>query len=451
MLYVHGEDIGYARAGSYIANGLTDRGVTVYDDHGQEWEKRTWSMQKLHGHRTIPKSPTNLMCLVSVPSHIEGHYDAQYVSILTMWEAKRLPESFREVFHEFDMLLVPSQQNVELFSEYHDNVQLILLGVDPKVWHYEPTVPVGPEFRFLISGRGSRKGVDLAYKAFRKVFPGAKPTKNGMPIPKLVMKATRGHGDYFAPGIEQVTGKLPAEQEAELYRTSHCYLQPSRGEGFGLQPLQAMAMGRPTILTNAHGHASFAHLGIPISAGSSKADYFIYGDAGEWWEPDLDELCEAMWDVYHNYGSHIERAALSAKEVAEHFTWDNTLDRFQQLLGEQMSVPYQGNGEWQTPTANLYRIVTNQDWPGEIAGRSVFFRKGVEYWDMADVKRILYDAGVLDHTCVMDNDHGLSPIQVEQRDSYVASAETCPSCGQILNSGVKRSDLIFEGMQNGQG
>ena len=328
----------------------------------------------------------------------------------------------------------------------------MLLGVDPILWHYEPPPPINTEFRFLISGRGTRKGVDLAYKAFRRVFPGATPVKPSMPIPKLVMKATRGHGDYFSPGIEQVTGKLSAEDEVELYRTCHVYLQPSRGEGFGLQPLQAMAMGRPTILTNAHGHESFAHLGIPISAGSSKADYPIYGDdTGEWWEPDFEELCEAMWDVYHNYGMHCGRMEASAEHIATNLTWSKTVDRFQELLGEQMTVPYEGKELWTTPTTKLYRIITNQDWPGEIAGRSVLFRKGVEYWDMPDVKRILFDAGVLDHTCVTDKDHGLAPIQIAQLDQYITNVQTCSSCGQILNSGIKRSDLLFQEMLDAKG
>ena len=63
-------------------------------------------------------------------------------------------------------------------------------------------------------------------------------------------------------------------EELDLYRSCHAYLQPSRGEGFGLQPLQALALGRPTILTNAHGHASFAHLGIPLDSTMQKAAYF---------------------------------------------------------------------------------------------------------------------------------------------------------------------------------
>jgi glycosyltransferase involved in cell wall biosynthesis len=295
------------------------------------------------------------------------------------------------------MMMVPSYHNLELFSRYHDNVHYIPLGVDTARWHYTPPPPVEGEFRFMISGRGDRKGVDLTYSAFRKVFPRAKPL-NGGPVPKLIMKSMRGLGDYYAPGVDHIVGKLSADEESSLYESIHCYVQPSRGEGFGLQPLQAIAMGRPTILTNAHGHESFAGLGIPLSWKPSPAAYFIYGDAGMWWEPDMEELCEAMYDVYTNYDEHAARAKESSHTATTTFTWQKTTDRFIELLGDEMEKPYTGDPTWMSTTPHLFRIVTNKDWPGEIGGRTLFFEKGKEYWDTADVKRIFYDAGVLDHS-----------------------------------------------------
>jgi hypothetical protein len=265
-----------------------------------------------------------------------------------------------------------------------------------------------------------------------------------MPIPKLIMKSIRGVGDYFTTGIDHVTGKLTADEESDLYASAHCYLQPSRGEGFGLQPLQAIAMGRPTILTNAHGHESFAHLGIPLSWSESKADYFIYGDAGNWWEPSLEELCESMYDVYMHWEQHMVKAKESAAVVADSWTWKNTADRYMEILGPEIAKEYSGTGERVQAELRLFKIITNQDYDGEVAGRSLHFDKGVEYWDFADVKRIFFDAGLLDYRCTEGEDHGLAPVQAAQRAMYKASDEVCRSCGQILNSGIKASDRIYE-------
>src|SRR5207253_4244263 len=144
--------------------------------------------------------------------------------------------------------------NLELFRRYHDNVQLLLLGVDPDLWHYIPPTPPSTTFNFLIAGNGSRKGVDLAYKAFRETFG---DRRYSGPQPRLLMKSLKGHSDYWAPNVDHMTGRMSPLAERDLYAAAHCYLQPSRGEGFGLQPLQALALGRPTILTGAHGHESY--------------------------------------------------------------------------------------------------------------------------------------------------------------------------------------------------
>ena len=457
MLYVHGENIGYARAGSMIADELRRRGVTVYDDDG--YRDNTLSGELLRGsndgHEHIPPSgaPPNLLNLVSVPTHFRGWWDGQYRSILTMWEAMQLPEAFRETLDQLDMILVPSFQNVDLFSEFHPNVQYIPLGVETSRWHYrEPPLPY-PIFKFLISGKGDpdklndRKGVDVAYRAFRAVFPKAMPLKKGMPIPTLIMKSIRGQqGDYYGPGIQHVTGKLTPDEESDLYESCHCYLQPSKGEGWGLQPLQAIAMGRPTILTAAHGHVAFSHLGIGLDWKPTKAGYFIYGDAGDWWEPDFEQLCEAMYDVYMNYEDHCQTAKVSSEIATETFTWEHTTDRFQELLGEQMGLPYQGNHEWCISQRQQYRITVNRIWEGEIGGVNVRFLPGKEYYALADVKRILFDAGILAADCLYGTDHGLATVQLAQRDDYKAHEEFCGHCGQMLNSGIKKSDLLYEEM-----
>lgn len=425
FLYVPGQEIGYGRMGVYIADELARRGVVVFNDDNNPNGHMTDSEKKLN-NRFAPTDPTNLLCYASVPSHMTGFWGGQHRAFITMWEAMTLPESFRDTFHQIDTMIVPSQQNVELFSRYHDNVHYMPLGVDPTLWHYIPPKPPTTYFNFLIGGRGTRKGVDLAFRAFREVFRGV---RNG-PTPRLIMKSMKGHGDYYASNVEHVTGKLDPLAERDLYASAHCYLQPSRGEGFGLQPLQAIAVGRPTILTDAHGHASFSHLGLGIAAELEPSEYFIYGDAGDWWEPSYDELCEQMWDVYKNWGVHFDRAKKSAEVVAERWTWANTTDRFIEILGDQMVRPYQGDGTWQNCDRKLYPVITSKDWSCDIAGRNLQFAAGQEYYETADVKRILFDAGLLDPACCGEDNHGLTEVQVAQLDDYRNAHSHCLGCGR---------------------
>jgi hypothetical protein len=96
------------------------------------------------------------------------------------------PESFRESLHRFDTIMVPSEQNLELFSQFHPNVRYVPLGIDPAVWHYEDRMPTDRFFRFLIGGSGKRKGTELAV-AFKKLW-GKEGSWGDGPIPMLMMK-----------------------------------------------------------------------------------------------------------------------------------------------------------------------------------------------------------------------------------------------------------------------
>lgn len=418
--YVHTETIGYGRMAMRMVPEIAKL-VTVYD--GQDPDKPT----------------TGAASWMSTPAHAREWPEGQRLSILTMWETQRLAEGMKEGLHNFELVLVPSEQNVELFSEFHDNVKLVLLGVDD-AWHYRPRIDPGVYFNFLCGGSGARKGTDLAVAAFNRVFgPG---WRGDGPIPRLIMKNPRSEGLCTGERIELVGGKISAEEELDLYASAHCYLQPSRGEGFGLQPLQAIAQGCPTILTDAHGHASFAHLGYGIGSTSTQADYFSHGFAGDWWEPDFDELCERMEWVYENWETARDFAAASAVEANRTFTWANSARQFVDAHGDMLDQPYTGSGEMQTADLKRYKVVLNKPWKAEIAGVSYMFEPGVVYHEPADVLRILFDGGLLDPECLMDNP-GLTEQQLERLGSYSASHSHCHACGHRLNSGPTRADDLM--------
>lgn len=454
LLHVHSTAIGYGRYGVKLAEALTAAGVSVYDEHGEHLTETTKAYER-HLQTDDPaelryygEHQTNVVCWVSVPTHARGWWKGQYPVMSTMFEANMLPEPFRENLHNFAQVIVPCEMNRELFSQYHIDVQVVPLGVDPLIWHYEPRQPPTTHFRFLHAGSGYRKGPDLVHRAFRTVF---RHPERFDPVPTLVLKSPRGGGDWHGPYTEVVSGRIPTEAEVDVYRSAHAYLQPSRGEGFGLQPLQAIAQGLPTVLTGAHGHAEYAHLGIPLSTTMVDAEYFTYGNPPgmQWWEPDFEELCEAMWDIYNNYETHLERAERSAKVVANEWTWADTARKFCDVIGGELTKPFSGTDEWVTPSYKLYPVVTERDHWCQIAGQTYFFEKGKEYFEVADVKRLLYESNLLDPRCldatIMRQDGrtvdvGLDERQAAQIPNYSARHSYCRECGQQLNTRPTRAD-----------
>lgn len=94
---------------------------------------------------------------------------------------------------------------------------------------------------------------------------------------------------------------------AKLYRCSLIFVYPSRYEGFGIPPLEAMACGTPVVASNVSS--------IPE----------VVGDAGVLFDPNLtNDLADILLDLLEN---STKREHLIAKgyERAKSFSWDKTV------------------------------------------------------------------------------------------------------------------------------
>lgn len=69
------------------------------------------------------------------------------------------------------------------------------------------------------------------------------------PRPRLILCGSAGWGDVSLPHGVEVTGYVDRARLRELYRGARAFVYPSRYEGFGIPPLEAMACGAPVIAT----------------------------------------------------------------------------------------------------------------------------------------------------------------------------------------------------------
>ena len=416
------QETGYGRMGKSLVAALQNRGVEISECTSPGDEEK-------------PVFANGLW--MGAPSHVSGWWKGQRTHVLTMWEATGVPPGFRENVHEIDTIIVPSEQNRELFSKWHPNVRKVPLGINPELWHFTERRPVDAEFRFLITGQGTRKGVDIAVAAFKEVFGGFTPSATA-PIPTLTIKSR--HKQEYEQGdrITLSTGTVSPLTEVEIYANAHCYLGLARGEGWGMMPFQAMAQGCPTILSDAHGHAEFAHLAsTAIDCSLTKAEEFIFGDADMWWEPDFEEVCEAMWDMYINYEDYLPAAKRSAEEIAAHYTWDDSARKLIDAMGgeDALNLPDVKERQWFKPTIQQFLIIPSKNCTYEINGFVYTFKKGETYYEFGDLKRMMFEHNNLDAACLRDpNESGLTPKQLANVDRYEALNARCSACGQKFNS-----------------
>jgi len=368
MPHVPRHHLGYGRMGMELYAACERAGVTMSSDPYQ--------------------AQANTVVHVMIPPMVKGWLSDQRRVIFTMYETTECPAEFRSL-QDFHLVLVPCEANVEAFSKWHPNVQRVPLGIDPEVWTYRKRPTAGP-FTFLASGSEPRKGTDVAMRAFQRAFPTnpdvrllvKHPTSSPIPIPS-------------DPRIQVVSGYLSAQEELDLYASAHCYLGLSRGEGFGMMPLQALAQGCPTILSAAHGHAEFSHYGIPISTRLvPAADYMLFGEAGDWWEPDEDETVDAMLDVYANYDGYLNVARRRSGQVRRTWTWDAAAARLLDVLGDL--PPYLGLGGRERRTEMEVPIRVTRPIACHIGDRDYDLVPGHEYWVPGDAKRVLREAGYID-------------------------------------------------------
>lgn len=274
---------------------------------------------ELHGQASVA-------VLMYNPSLVHGFLRGQHRALYTMWETTELPEKYYRYLETYDQVIVPCEHNRELFSKYAPNVSVVPLGVNVDYWKPTPR-PANSRFRFHAGGSmWLRKGLDVVVEAFEKAGVDAE-LHIKVPMKRFVPNRE------WPSNIIIHTGWMSKQEQFDWFNQADCFIAASRGEGFGLMPLQAMAMGIPTIVTPTSGQAQFADLAsvvVPVTS-QNCSGYEIDSFAGCWDEPDVDALVEALRGVCGASDSYKAVALNCVGRVAE-YSWDKSCRKLLNVL-----------------------------------------------------------------------------------------------------------------------
>lgn len=261
----------------------------------------------------------------------------------TPWESTDIPKGWREPMMKVDELWSTSSWSSETLGRITNrDVWTLHHGLDD-VWkptHHRFGYEERP-FTFLHVGEPAiRKGGDLVldawYRAFRDTEMRLIFKSTG--IPQCRVKDRSGSIVFSPPMLKNgsVINKVYSDLEMwRLYCEVDCMVYPTRGEGFGFIPLEAMASGLPTILPSDGGTGDFSNYGVGLHK-------YMWVDSGElehpgmWLDHSVKEIIDRMRYVRRMYDQNAERAYVNAIKLREEFNWDTIaeklIDRLQDVL-----------------------------------------------------------------------------------------------------------------------
>ena len=252
----------------------------------------------------------------------------------TFWETNRLPTDWVRDCNNMDEIWTCSKAMQEVFinSGITKPVHEFKLGVDPKIY-FPKKQSINGTFKFLSMGSPStRKNSQIAVDAFLKVFGQDDGCEliyksNGPQDARIYINGSMYPLEH--PRIKVINHEVTVEELGEIYDSANCLLYPTSGEGWGLIPFQAIAKGIPTICTNALAATEFANMSVPLDfKWGTKNMSGIYENAGEWAEPNFDDLCDKMLYVVNNYAEVCDETYRGAEFINQNMTWEHVSQKY---------------------------------------------------------------------------------------------------------------------------
>jgi GT2 family glycosyltransferase len=260
----------------------------------------------------------------------------------TMLETDRIPAEWVRQANLMDEVWVPSSFNERTFldSGVTTPIHIIPLGVDPN--YFNPGIkghPLSGAYTFLsIFEWGERKMPELLLKAFNDEFRSNEAAILLCKVlnvdPGVDVRAEVANLELDSSGGRihfSLNHVIPTYQLGSLYRSADCFVLPTRGEGWGMPVIEAMACGLPVIATDWSAHCDFMSdsNAYPLKVerlvpAQAKCPYY----AGfKWAEPSYNDLRRLMRHVFSNQAEARAKGALASHDVRTRWTWDKAAEK----------------------------------------------------------------------------------------------------------------------------
>lgn len=274
----------------------------------------------------------------------------KYNILYWMTETSDLLNVEIERLKQFNEIWTPSDFCLDVYNKYDINIPIYKIspGIDSTVFKYQNYNKEKP-FRFLsVFSWSKRKGFDVLLKSYldsfsrenviltlvTKIF-GSESVHGTKSIIESIENIKSEYQYKKTPIIELITQDITDEQLAEIYNNSHCFVLPTRGEGFCFPLLESAFCKLPIITTNFSGHLDYLNKNnstlIDVDGFSVVGDdnFFNSQNYNTLKFPTLgkqykDQLKENMVEIFNNYEQFTCKSEFLYEQVRLKYFWEDS-------------------------------------------------------------------------------------------------------------------------------
>lgn len=286
-----------------------------------------------------PNGNNAITLIHNLPSAIDASTTSNNV-LYTMCEGDTVPDSWKPYLQKATRILVPSKFVQDAFSKVGFETNVVPLGYDPEVFTFKPKVESNPYTFLHYEAFQDRKGWEDLLDAWnisglaQEEFDAKLIFKTIQPFTK-VTEILKSRNIELPYNVSVISGPLPHESINGLLHAVDCFVFPSRGEGFSLPPIEAMATGTPVILSKAHSHLDFYDerfmYGVDCNIKIPATTEFALDQQGSFVRCNVDILAKALRHVYDNKQEAKEKGELSSQCIKK-YRYENTARMIKNIL-----------------------------------------------------------------------------------------------------------------------
>ncbi|MGE5195964.1 MAG: glycosyltransferase [Anaerolineae bacterium] len=267
----------------------------------------------------------------------------------SMFESTKIPSEWVVILNTyFDAVAVPDKFLIDIYKNCGVTIPIFTLplglNIDPLLKMPLKRSRGHPMTFANFSVCDDRKNQLTLVRAFVKAFG-----KNNQNV-RLLINCRRSDDKKIAEAIRReieeeglynvIFSELCLEKDAylKLFQTVDCYVSLSKGEGFSIQPREAMALGIPVIATSNTAQKTICESNLVRSVASNirvPASYpWTNATYGHSFDCEIEDAAQALLDVFEHYDLYLQKAEQS-RNWAGQYDYKNLKPFYKTLINPQ--------------------------------------------------------------------------------------------------------------------